>query len=302
MSASGRELPASRHDLDTYWGRVKQAADISDPRTLFVSSARLANAQAMLAAYRDGRLAGAMTPELWQAKKIVDATLHPDRHGRAGVPALPHVVLRTVEPGRDSRHADAGAGDRRHGAVAGREPVAERGHQPRQREQVGAAGDRHAGAVVPAGRDGVVLGGRRAAGGGAAAAWADRQHAAGARAAGAVRRGGDGRRAERVPDARRGDAAWHRCVPSGDGRVPGPQPARGAAGGGRDGRQPRAQRHAHHGAAAAAAGLIFATSVLALPLALGAFPQRQAVRADSLEREFWGRGGRDGRVEFNRGI
>ncbi|KAI2057441.1 Sideroflexin FSF1, partial [Ophidiomyces ophidiicola] len=77
MSASGRELPASRHDLDTYWGRVKQAADISDPRTLFVSSARLANAQAMLAAYRDGRLAGAMTPELWQAKKIVDATLHP---------------------------------------------------------------------------------------------------------------------------------------------------------------------------------------------------------------------------------
>nr|POE86432.1 putative mitochondrial transport protein fsf1 [Quercus suber] len=35
MSASlpgSRDLPASRHDLNTYWGRVKHSADISDPR------------------------------------------------------------------------------------------------------------------------------------------------------------------------------------------------------------------------------------------------------------------------------
>jgi tricarboxylate carrier len=49
-------------------------------------------------------------------------------------------------------------------------------------------------------------------------------------------------------------------------------------------------------------GLIFATSIFALPLALAVFPQRQAVRADSLEEEFWGRAGHDGCVEFNRGI
>ena len=49
-------------------------------------------------------------------------------------------------------------------------------------------------------------------------------------------------------------------------------------------------------------GLIFATSVFALPLALGAFPQRQAVEAKSLEKEFWDKGGKDGMVEFNRGI
>lgn len=50
-------------------------------------------------------------------------------------------------------------------------------------------------------------------------------------------------------------------------------------------------------------GLILTTSVFALPLALGAFPQRQAVDAGSLEEEFWGRGGGDGgMVEFNRGI
>jgi tricarboxylate carrier len=50
------------------------------------------------------------------------------------------------------------------------------------------------------------------------------------------------------------------------------------------------------------AGLIFATSVFALPLALGAFLQRQKVKAETLEKEFHGCGGEGGLVEFNRGI
>jgi hypothetical protein len=49
-------------------------------------------------------------------------------------------------------------------------------------------------------------------------------------------------------------------------------------------------------------GLILTTSIFALPLALGAFPQRQAIQATSLEPEFWDKGGKDGKVEFNRGI
>lgn len=49
-------------------------------------------------------------------------------------------------------------------------------------------------------------------------------------------------------------------------------------------------------------GLILATSVFALPLALAVFPQRQTVKARSLEKEFWDRAGEDGNVEFNRGI
>lgn len=48
--------------------------------------------------------------------------------------------------------------------------------------------------------------------------------------------------------------------------------------------------------------LILTTSIFALPLALGAFPQRQAISASSLEKEFWSRGGQNGKVEFNRGI
>jgi hypothetical protein len=49
-------------------------------------------------------------------------------------------------------------------------------------------------------------------------------------------------------------------------------------------------------------GLILTTSIFALPLALAAFPQRQAVSATTLEEEFHKRGGKDGLVEFNRGI
>ena len=49
-------------------------------------------------------------------------------------------------------------------------------------------------------------------------------------------------------------------------------------------------------------GLILTTSLFALPLALAAFPQRQAIKATSLEKEFWEKGGEDGLVEFNRGL
>jgi len=49
-------------------------------------------------------------------------------------------------------------------------------------------------------------------------------------------------------------------------------------------------------------GLILVTSYVALPLALAAFPQRQQVKAESLEDEFHGRGGEGGLVVFNRGI
>jgi tricarboxylate carrier len=49
-------------------------------------------------------------------------------------------------------------------------------------------------------------------------------------------------------------------------------------------------------------GLIVVTSLFALPLALAAFPQRQAISAEKLEEEFHGKGGDGGMVEFNRGI
>jgi hypothetical protein len=45
-------------------------------RTLFVSGAGLESAKSLIASYKQNRVP-VMTPELWSAKKIVDATLHP---------------------------------------------------------------------------------------------------------------------------------------------------------------------------------------------------------------------------------
>ncbi|KAH7128438.1 Tricarboxylate/iron carrier [Dendryphion nanum] len=72
-----RDLPGSQYDLSTYWGRVRHAADISDPRTLLTSSAGLEHAKELVTAYKTGKLRD-MTPELWNAKKIIDSTIHPD--------------------------------------------------------------------------------------------------------------------------------------------------------------------------------------------------------------------------------
>ncbi|KAI1337973.1 Tricarboxylate/iron carrier [Xylariaceae sp. FL0016] len=80
MSASlpgSRELPESQYDLSTYWGRVRQCAGITDPRTLFAGKSGLEHAKKLVVAYKTGEI-NEMTPELWKAKKIVDSTLHPD--------------------------------------------------------------------------------------------------------------------------------------------------------------------------------------------------------------------------------
>ncbi|CAK7202143.1 Sideroflexin FSF1 [Sporothrix eucalyptigena] len=80
MSSSlpgSRELPASQYDLNTYWGRVKHTAGITDPRTLLVGSVGLEQAKKVIVAYKTGETKE-MTPALWKAKKIVDSTLHPD--------------------------------------------------------------------------------------------------------------------------------------------------------------------------------------------------------------------------------
>ena len=49
-------------------------------------------------------------------------------------------------------------------------------------------------------------------------------------------------------------------------------------------------------------GLIAITSFLALPVALAVFPQQQEIDANSLEPEFQSKGGKGGKVWFNRGL
>lgn len=70
-------LPSSKYDLDTYSGRVKHCAEISDPTMLFNTSSDIENAKRLVWDYKNGVIPK-MTPELWRAKRILDSTLHPD--------------------------------------------------------------------------------------------------------------------------------------------------------------------------------------------------------------------------------
>ncbi|KAI5805406.1 Tricarboxylate/iron carrier [Peziza echinospora] len=70
-------LPASQYNLDTYYGRVRHSLDLCDPRTLFTTSAQLSSYVSLISQYKNG-IVTEITPEVWAAKKVVDATLHPD--------------------------------------------------------------------------------------------------------------------------------------------------------------------------------------------------------------------------------
>ena len=47
-------------------------------RTLLISSSGLEHAKQLVSSYKKGEVK-VMTPEIWQAKKIVDSTLHPGK-------------------------------------------------------------------------------------------------------------------------------------------------------------------------------------------------------------------------------
>jgi hypothetical protein len=79
---------------------------------LLVNKAGLEHAKNLLAGYKQGKI-GEMNAELWNAKKVVDSTLHPGswcqprvaadtnccRYRRISLPSLPNVMLRLIEFG-----------------------------------------------------------------------------------------------------------------------------------------------------------------------------------------------------------
>ncbi|KAM9922737.1 hypothetical protein OXX80_011775 [Metschnikowia pulcherrima] len=70
-------LPDSKYDLSTYLGRVRHCADISDPSMLLNTPNDVESAKRAVWDYRNG-VSPQMTPQLWRHKKVLDSTLHPD--------------------------------------------------------------------------------------------------------------------------------------------------------------------------------------------------------------------------------
>lgn len=71
-------LKDQKFDQTQYVGRLMTMFDLIDPRTLFVSDERLQECVAMLKAFEATGSNGQHSDgELWEARKIVDATIHP---------------------------------------------------------------------------------------------------------------------------------------------------------------------------------------------------------------------------------
>ncbi|VDP13462.1 unnamed protein product [Soboliphyme baturini] len=68
-----------RWSQDTYWGRAKHFATITNPLNIFCSSQELEHAKQVVQMYRKGQIDPNMTvDELWRAKNVYDSAFHPD--------------------------------------------------------------------------------------------------------------------------------------------------------------------------------------------------------------------------------
>ncbi|KLJ11231.1 hypothetical protein EMPG_13470 [Blastomyces silverae] len=335
-SISGnRDLPPSRHDLRTYWGRVKQAAEISDPRTLFVSSAGLDKAKTLIASYKSGHVPS-MTPELWRAKRIVDSTLHPDTGKPVFLPfrmscfVLSNLIVTAgmLTPGLGTRGiilwqvANQSLNVAINNANANKStPLSYSAIAKSYLMAVSASCSVALGlnAVVPrlkrVSPSTKLILGRLVPFAAVATAGAlnvflmrgeeirkgidiypvlsDEEKAK-------REAGGDGEveslgKSKKAATLAVGETAISRVLNATPVMAIPPLILVRLQAKDWLKARPRLVMPIN-------LGLILTTSLCALPFALGAFPQRQAVSARSLEKEFWGRGGKDDEVEFNRGI
>eukprot|EP00002_Diphylleia_rotans_P037839 TRINITY_DN8504_c0_g1_i2.p1 TRINITY_DN8504_c0_g1~~TRINITY_DN8504_c0_g1_i2.p1 ORF type:complete len:209 (-),score=36.24 TRINITY_DN8504_c0_g1_i2:70-696(-) len=80
-------LDKPRYDQTSYWGRVRHFLGVVDPTTLFASEQRIVDAVKMLDDFKNNRRDPNVTDEqLWEAKKLTGAVLHPDTQERIFLP------------------------------------------------------------------------------------------------------------------------------------------------------------------------------------------------------------------------
>lgn len=82
LSSETRPVPFSltsdRYDTKTFMGRLQKNLDNVDPSTLFVSKEKLEGFKQLLDDVKHNRPVTASDEELWEAKKTVNAIIHPD--------------------------------------------------------------------------------------------------------------------------------------------------------------------------------------------------------------------------------
>lgn len=80
-------LNGPRFDQSTFNGRLKHFLDVIDPRTLLVGEKKLQSSIKLLNDFKNGTLPPGITnKELWEAKKMKQAIIHPDTGDKVFMP------------------------------------------------------------------------------------------------------------------------------------------------------------------------------------------------------------------------
>ncbi|EGG25316.1 sideroflexin [Cavenderia fasciculata] len=70
---------SGRFNNNTFMGRFQNFRDVTDPRSMFVSQVDLQKAKELMEKFKKGSIDAKVESEsLWKAKKVIDATVHPD--------------------------------------------------------------------------------------------------------------------------------------------------------------------------------------------------------------------------------
>ncbi|GAM28917.1 hypothetical protein SAMD00019534_120930 [Acytostelium subglobosum LB1] len=70
---------SGKYDNKTFWGRFQNFRDVTDPRSMFITDAELQSSVDLIDRFKQGKIDPVSNGEaLWRAKKVMDATIHPD--------------------------------------------------------------------------------------------------------------------------------------------------------------------------------------------------------------------------------
>ncbi|KAF4659440.1 Brefeldin A-inhibited guanine nucleotide-exchange protein 1 [Perkinsus chesapeaki] len=76
-TSTGVPASSTKYDPQRYKGRFKQLVTMLDPRLLFKTDKDVEDAKALLERFRNGEQTGATDKELWAARKLYEAAIHP---------------------------------------------------------------------------------------------------------------------------------------------------------------------------------------------------------------------------------
>ncbi len=83
----------NRYDLSTFVGRLQHFREVTDPVMLLTSDAELQRCQELLRRHGRGEAAGASDEQLWDAKRVVDAMVHPTTHEKMLLPGRVSAIV-----------------------------------------------------------------------------------------------------------------------------------------------------------------------------------------------------------------